>query len=77
MPIRRFGSGAERPIEGAGRLVVGGEAVAQLGVVAGLGVEERPAAGGIATLDCRQEQSLDSLGIDRHARASGKEYFLT
>ena len=70
----RVGIGGERPIQGAGRLVVGGqqgvEPVAQLGVVADLVVEERPAAGGVVPLDGRQEQGFDSLGIDRHSRAS-------
>jgi hypothetical protein len=55
-------------------LVVGGEQgvepVAQLGVAAGLGVEERPAVSWIASLDGRQEQGFDSLGVGRHVIAS-------
>ena len=56
---------------------VGGEAVEQLGVVADLAVEERPAVGGVAPLDGRQEQGLDSLGVDRHVRASQRGPFPT
>jgi hypothetical protein len=51
-------------------LIVGGEQgvapVAQLGVVADLTVEERPTVGGVAPLDRRQEQGLDSLVVGRH-----------
>ena len=75
------GIGGEGPIQGTGRPVVGGqqggEPVAQLGVVADLAVEERPAVGRVATLDGRQEQGLDSLGIGRHARASARGGFPT
>ncbi len=78
---RVFGFGGEGPIQGVGRLVIGGqqgvEPVAQLGVVADLIVEERPAKGEVAPLDGRQEQGFDSLVIGCHASVSGKRSFLT
>ncbi len=79
--VRGFRISAEWSIEGARRLVVGGEqvgeAVEQLGVVTGLGVQKGPAAGGVFALDGPQEQGLDALGIDGHARTSGTTCFLT
>ena len=76
-----LGIGDEGPIQGGGRCVVGGQQsvqpAAQLGMLADLGVEERPAVGGVGPLDGRQEQGFDSLGIGRHASVSGTGCFPT
>ena len=60
-------------------MVVGGEQgvepVAQLGIVADLGVEERPPVGQVISFDCRQEQGFDALGIGRHVMASKRMVF--